>query len=95
MPRSGSRTSSSANTQVIAPSGRHSSLRVRGAFRRERYAAAQIASASFASSDGWKTAGPNEIQRRAPLIGGPTTSTATSRTNDTSTSIGASDFSRR
>ena len=58
-------------TPASAPTGRHSSRRSRGAGCRARYAAAQIASASFASSDGWKTAGPSEIQRRAPLTGGP------------------------
>ena len=68
-----------------APTGRHSSRRSRGALAVARgSAAAQIASASFASSDGWKTAGPSEIQRRAPLTGGPITSTAASRPSETS-----------
>ena len=44
---------------------------MRGARRRARYAAAKRQSASFASSDGWKLAGPSRNQRRAPLIGGP------------------------
>jgi hypothetical protein len=41
---------------------------VRGGLCRDRYAAVQTTTASFASSDGWKTSGPTSIQRRAPLI---------------------------
>jgi hypothetical protein len=51
--------------------------------------------ASFASSDGWNAAGPSEIQRRAPLIGGPTTSTATSAPIEISIRSGDSAFRRR
>ena len=50
-----------------ARSGASSSFSVRGGLRRARYEATQTASASFASSDGWKPAGPSEIQRRAPF----------------------------
>src|SRR6266516_173801 len=38
-----------------------------------------MTSASFASSEGWKTSGPTEIQRRAPLIRSPTGSTPRQR----------------
>ena len=43
----------------------------RGGGCRARYAAAQTASASLASSDGWKAAGPSGSQRRAPFTDGP------------------------
>ena len=78
-----------------APTGRASCLSVRGAGRRERYAATHTASASLASSEGWNTAGPTAIHRRAPLTAGPITSTAARRPSETTTRIGASVRSRR
>ena len=92
---SGSSIRSRQKIVASAPTGRQSSRRSRGAGFRERYDAAQIARASFASSEGWKTAGPNEIQRRAPLIAGPITSTAASNAREASTSTGESRRNRR
>ncbi len=90
VPRSGSTSTSSAKTRTRSPIGLASSLSVRGGLRRERYAAVQTTRASFASSDGWKTSGPTVIQRRAPLIRGPTASTARQRTSAVTTRVGAS-----
>ena len=45
------------------PTGFQSSPSVRGAPLREKYAAAQTSSASFASSDGWNVSGPAVSQR--------------------------------
>ncbi len=58
--------------------------------RFERYEAVQTTSASFASSDGWKTSGPTSIQRRAPLMREPTASTPTQRMSAVTTRVGAS-----
>src|SRR5262249_53731191 len=55
-----------------------------------RYAASHTAIASFASSDGWKDAGPKLTQRRAPLIGGAITRTTAQAASVASTSVGAS-----
>ena len=62
---------------------------------RVRYAAAQTASASFASSDGWNVAGPKVSQRVAPFTSVPTTRTATQRKSATATRVGASRRSAR
>ena len=77
------------------PTGFQSSPSVRGAPLREKYAAAQMSSASFASSDGWKVSGPAVSQRLAPLIGGATTSTARQSPSAVSKSGGAMFRSRR
>src|SRR6476469_8147198 len=63
VPRSGSTRTSAAKRRTRNPSGRASSDRVRGGLCRDRYAAVQTTTASFASSDGWKTSGPTSIQR--------------------------------
>ena len=68
VPRSGSTTIRAAKRQVTMPTGFQSSPSVRGAPLRARYAAAQMSSASFASSDGWNVSGPAVSQRLAPLI---------------------------
>ena len=70
VPRSGSSRISAANAQTTRPTGFISSPSVRGAGRRARTAQTQTQTASFASSDGWKLAGPRRNQRCAPLIGG-------------------------
>ena len=67
VPRSGSARKSAQKTPTTSPIGLKSSPSVRGAGWRDRYAASQMTSASFASSDGWKTAGPTWSQRLAPL----------------------------
>ncbi len=90
VPRSGSTSTSRQKSPTSAPIGRNSSRRLCGGGRRARYAAVQTTSASFASSDGWKAAGPNPIQRRAPLIRSPITSTARQSPSADMTSIGAS-----
>ena len=95
VPRSGSITIRAAKRQVTMPTGFQSSPSVRGAPLREKYAAAQMSSASFASSDGWNVSGPAVSQRRAPLIGGATTSTARQRPSAVSKSGGARFRSRR
>ena len=65
-----------AKSPVVIPIGRASSFSVCGAGRRARYAAAQIARLSLASSEGWKASEPTPSQRRAPFTCSPTTSTA-------------------
>ena len=64
------------------PSGFISSPSVRGAGRRASSAHAQTQTAILAISDGWTLIGPTRNQRRAPLIGGATTSTAIQSTNE-------------
>ena len=95
VPRSGSARISRQKTPSNRPIGRHSSRRLRGAGRLQRYAATQTATASFASSDGWNVAGPNSIQRRAPLMRDPITSTARQPPSAVNTSAGASSRRRR
>ena len=72
------------------PSGFISSPIVRGVGRRASSAQAQMQTAIFASSDGCTLIGPTRNQRRAPLIGGATTSTAMHSTNAPTSSTGAS-----
>ena len=95
VPRSGSIRISAQKSVVTIPIGLHSSPSVRGAPLRARYAAAQMSSAIFASSDGWNDAGPASSQRRAPLISGATTSTSAQSASAVSRSGGASSRSRR
>ena len=64
------------------PSGFISSPIVRGVGRRASSAHAQTQTAIFATSDGCTLIGPSRNQRRAPLIGGATTSTAMQSTSD-------------
>ena len=89
VPRSGSASTSTQKSVESMPIGFQSSRRVSGGRRRVRYDAAQIASASFASSDGWKTIGPKVSHRRAPFTAWPSTSTASRRTKLVTTSGGA------
>ena len=95
VPRSGSASTSRQKRPTRTPTGRQRSFSVRGAGRFARYAAAQIASAIFASSDGWKVAGPNAIHRRAPLTRVPIPSTTRHRNSAVMTSDGASARRRR
>src|ERR671922_119351 len=90
VPRSGSARKRPQKAAVTRPTGLISSPSVRGVGCRERYAATQIRSASFASSDGWKTAGPISSQRLAPLTVAPTASTATRSAKEAASSVGAS-----
>ena len=89
MPRSGSASTSAQKTAVSKPTGLVSSASVRGTGRRARYSAVQIASAGFASSEGWKVTGPSWSQRLAPFTRLPATSASTSRKRLPRTSIGA------
>jgi hypothetical protein len=73
----------------VIPIGRASSLSDCGAGRRERYAAAQIARLSFASSEGWNASEPTPSQRRAPFTSWPMTRTARQSPRLTSISGGA------
>ena len=70
------------------PSGFISSPIVRGVGRRARSAQAQMQTAIFATSEGCTLIGPRRNQRRAPLIGGPTASTATHNANAPTSRIG-------
>ena len=73
VPRSGStRISGAEDARARSPNGFTSSDSVCGGFRRDRYAAPQIANASFASSDGWNVNGPTPSHRRAPFTGSAT-----------------------
>ena len=76
------------------PSGFISSPIVRGVGRRARSAHAQMQIAIFATSEGCTLIGPSRNQRRAPLIGGATTSTATHSASAPTSRIGASARSR-
>ena len=72
VPRSGSASEQHARRRPrAARSGARAAGACAAAGGARGSAAAQTASASFASSDGWKTAGPIEIQRRAPLTARP------------------------
>ena len=89
VPRSGSSRMSPAKSPAVRPIGLASSFSVRGAGRRARYAAAQIARLSFASSEGWKLSEPTPSQRRAPFTSWPSTSTAAQSPRLVSISTGA------
>ena len=95
VPRSGSARISRQKSPSRRPIGRHRSRSVRGAGRRHRYPAVHTATASFASSEGWNVAGPNSIQRRAPLMRAPMASTARQPISAVKTSAGANSRSRR
>ncbi len=95
VPRSGSSRMSKEKSASSAPTGRHRSASVCGGCLFARCAAIQTTTASLASSDGWKTAGPKLIQRRAPLIGCAIASTATQPPIAISTRPGEMSFSRR
>ena len=95
VPRSGWASSRTANSPISRPHGRASSPSVCGGRRRASRLAAQIATASFVSSDGWKTSGPKPIQRRAPFTTCPMASTISSSAMLAPISVGASARSRR
>ena len=76
------------------PSGFISSPSVLGVGRRASSAQVQTQTAILASSEGCTLIGPTRNQRRAPLIGGATASTAMQRNSDPTSNIGASVRSR-
>src|SRR5215211_1486882 len=80
VPRSGSARSRAPVNATTSPIGRRSSPTDRGVPRRTSVAASHIATASFASSDGWKPNAPSGSHRRAPFTVVPITRTATSST---------------
>ena len=90
VPRSGSTRIRMQARPATRPSGLPSSVSDSGCRRfRASQAATQTASASLASSEGWKANGPSGTQRRAPLTLWPTSSTPARSTRLTTTKLGA------
>ena len=89
VPRSGWSMIRPEKRITTMPSGFISSPTVRGVGRRASSAHAQMQTAIFASSDGCTLIGPTRNQRRAPLIGGATATTAMHSTSAPTSNTGA------